>query len=110
MQIENHCFVILYLAKTKATLVSDGENAFDKAYYKSMILEQIIGIRSVKYLPFKVQSEKNHCASSAAAIAIEFQRIYRQGYWPEKEIIVAPSILDIIRKVLHKEPGDKLNR
>lgn len=110
LQIENHCFVILYLAKTKAALVSDGENAFSKSHYKSIILEQMKGIRSVKYLPFNAQMEKNQCASSAAAIGIEFQRIHKQGHFPEKEIIVAPSILENIRKVLHKERGEKLNK
>lgn len=53
-------------------------------------------------------SEHDQCGSSAAIIAIEFQRFHKTGHFPS-EIVASKSIMERIRLSLHKEPSQKLN-
>lgn len=108
VQISTHCFTVLFIASALRCFISDGENTFEKvASSRRLLLSELSGARTFRYVPFYGQTEKDHCASNAAAIAIEFQRLYRS----EEEItkIHAPrTILERIRKQLHKEAGNKL--
>lgn len=100
--IGHHCFVGLYFAQLKMVIISDGGGAY---YYDKLIRQTLIlKLRSIKkicYVPFLNQSGLDHCASSAAVICIEFQRILRNRKIP-RLLRVPKTILDRIKKVLHK--------
>lgn len=108
IQIGFHCYTALFIASSGRCFVSDGENTFTNvASSRRLLLSKLTGARNLRYVAFSGQSEKDHCASSAAAIAIEFQRLYKSG--ESINIIQAPkTTLQRIRKQLHKEAGDKL--
>lgn len=111
IQVENHCFTALWMASGKKVLISDGENSFAKdGWARKTLIGYLSRAKSITHLPFNGQREKDHCASSAAGIAIEFQRIHAKGSWAgESEIIVPPTIMERLRQRFHKEPGPKLN-
>lgn len=108
-QIGTHCFVVLYRASSGTALVSDGQNTYvNNRVAKKLLLAKLTKARHVRFIPFHGQKETDQCASSAASIAIELQRIYRTGE-TVSEIKVPHSIAERIRKVFHKESGQKLN-
>lgn len=107
-----HCHTALFLAKKRMALIADGENAaITNNIFRLSLVKKLHGIKKFKFLHFNKQREADQCGSSAAAIAIEFQNIYK--YMEERGIPteVAPPVsrIDRVRKVLHKEPGPKLN-
>lgn len=111
MQVASHCFVLLYLSSNKTCYVADGQNAFAKQVTsRNILLSKLKGVRFVTYLPFYGQKEEDQCASSAAAISIEFQRLYHGGLTPEEPLQVPRTILKRIRSSFHKESGEKINR
>lgn len=108
-QIGNHCFVILYLSEHRLALVADGQNTYavNKAARK-LLLVALQGVKHIRSLSFFGQKETDQCGSSAAGIAIEFQRMY-QARDIGTEVKVPSSIMERIRKAFHKEPGQKVN-
>lgn len=107
-----HCHTVLFLAKSKMALIADGENtAIRSNVCRLSLVKKLNGVRKIKFLPFNKQREADHCGSSAAAIAIEFQNIYK--HLGERgiptEVTPPASRINRVRKVLHKEPGEKLN-
>lgn len=109
MQVGEHCMVVLYLAASKTCFVADGTNLYrkDPTTYQ-LVNSQLQHALCIKSLVFNGQLEDDHCASSAAGIAIEFQRLYRSDELPEEELKVPKSIMDRLRARLHKEPGPKI--
>ena len=106
--IGRHCFTALYYAETRTCLVADGENALsENKKARKLLLSRLRGAKYIKYLHFNGQLEPGHCGSSAAGIAIEFQRLYKNKTIP-KEVVVPDTIMQRIRKVLHKVPDEKI--
>ena len=109
LQIGKHLFAVLYHADTNCCLIADGKNRFLlRPSCRELVLKRIAGAKQVYGIPFNGQNEEDHCASSAAALAIEFQRLYKNKEWPE-EMVVNRDVIKRIRSVLHKQPGPKLN-
>lgn len=108
LRVLSHCVAVLFYADSQTCLVADGEDAFiNDPTYTKIIMEKLKGARKVVGARFYQQREKDHCTSSAAAIAIEFQKIHAKREMPD--LIRAPdSILKRLRDKLHKEKGANL--
>lgn len=111
-QIGNHCFAILYYHDTRNAYVADGENVLFKDKVARDIMFGCLRIdgkpcRSVTYLEFDGQREKDKCATSAAAIAIEFQRIHQYKLHPTK-LTVPAYLLDTVGKYLNPGSTEKI--
>lgn len=110
IQIGSHCFALLYISEIKTCYLADGQNTFSKhGKSRKMVLKKLSGVKFLKFLPFNGQKEEDNCASSAAAIAIEFQRLHNIKQLPMEPLLVADGTLERIRKVLHKGSGEKIN-
>lgn len=110
LQVGAHCYVILYYARTKHCFVADGENTFiNNTASRKLVFARLSGARTISFIRFYGQKEKNYCGSSAAGIATEFQRLYKSG---EKfnSIQVPDTTMRRIKKALHKYPDEKINR
>lgn len=109
MTLGNHCFVILYLAAKRTCLIADGQNAFIKdTRVRKAIMASLQEASLIHGIPFGQQKAIDYCGSSAAVIAIEFQRILRTNNIP-KEVVTPTSTLRRIQDALHKEPSKKIN-
>lgn len=109
MQVGEHCLVLLYLAATKTCYIADGTNAFrSDRTTRQLVIGQLGKVRYISGLHFDGQLEEDQCASSAAGIAIEFQRLYKAGETPKNELKVPRSIMDRLRARVHKEAGPKI--
>lgn len=105
LQIGTHCYTILYFSDKKLCVIGDGENTYlTNKSSKTMVDSRLKGAREIKAIPFNNQKEKDHCASSAACIAIEFQLVYTTKNLP-KELKPPPGLMKTMRARLHKEPG-----
>lgn len=101
----DHCLTLLHNPNERSCLIADGANAFlNDSNIKKILLLQLKGLSTLQVLRFNGQKGVDHCATSAAGIAIEFQRIYRTGIVP-KEITVPKSTMERIATILHKEPS-----
>lgn len=110
MQIGSHCFALLYIAKLKTCFLSDGQNAFiNHSRSRKLVMTKLAGVNFLSCLQFYGQKEEDQCASSAAAIAIEFQRLHNIREVPKDPLQVSTGQLDRIRKILHKGSGEKIN-
>lgn len=108
LTLGNHCYTVLYNSKFRSCLISDGQGSFlEDPLVRRTILLMLKPVTSVVYIPYNGQKAIDHCASSAAGIAIEFQRVYRTGKIP-REISVPSSTIERIRKVLHKSDSAKI--
>lgn len=108
LQIGTHCFVVLYIAETKTCFVADGENTFkEDRRTRKVVLNKLSRAAFINYLPYYGQKRADYCASSASAIAIEFQRLYKNKTWPEK-IEVSGGTLARIAKIMHGGKGDTI--
>lgn len=106
--IGSHCYAVMFIAKQRICYVADGENVFRSNKASRMLLiNKLKGAANIVHLQFEGQTEADHCASSAAGIAIEFQRLYPTKQFP-LVIRVAGSTLDRIRQVLHKQTGPRI--
>lgn len=112
LQVGTHAFTILYISKYKYAIVGDGKNLFQTCIKTcAMVMSMLHSAKVVHSITFKGQNEEDKCGASAAAIATEFQKIYRNQEYldPPKEILVPKTIIQRIQAVLHKEPSAKIN-
>lgn len=108
MGLSHHCVVVLNYFDKKRCYVADGENIFVKDKpIRNLVLSYLRGANSIKWIPFKGQVGIDHCASSAAVIVIEFQRILATKRGIPKEIRGAASILERSKKHLHSSEISK---
>lgn len=111
LQLGEHCYTILYYAGDKILYIADGENLI----FKSEKTQELVEIELddseivIRKVIVKGQNQKNQCASSAAAIALEFQRLYPSKKIP-REIVISGQRKERIASVLHKEPDQKLQK
>lgn len=108
LPIGEHCFVIVYFVERNLAVISEGGSAyFLDSRLRRTLLMKIKPIRKFNYVQFPQHSGSDHCASSAIAICIEFQRMLRNRVIPN--FIRAPAtLLNRVKKVLHKEPTQSL--
>lgn len=108
VQVGAHCFTVLYWASSRHCLIADGENTFvNNMTSRRLLLTKLSGVKRISFLPFYDQREVDFCGSSAAAIAVEFQKIYKEKS-DLREVRVAKSVIARIKKVLHKAPAVKI--
>lgn len=109
LQVGEHCFAVLYLAKIRTCFVADGLNTFrEEKITRQLVIARLSQAAHINYLPFYGQKEEDVCVSSVAAIAIEMQRLYKAKEWPT-EIKVPALGLERLKKLLHKSRGKKTN-
>ena len=100
--ISSHCVVALCLPSRGIAYAADGTNeVYNDPSYRAKV-EALLGL-PVKPLRFHQQKCVDHCASSAAAMAIEFRRLYKDLSQISEDISVKPWALSEIRRNLHKE-------
>lgn len=110
-QIGTHCYSILYLADTKTCYIADGLNTFlEDGEVRGDLMPLLKGARVIKALKFIGQKFEDFCASSAAALAVEFQRLHSSGLNNLGSTIQVPdSIINRIAKIAHKEKSERVN-
>lgn len=106
--IGDHCFVLLHLAKENECFLADGQNTFtrDKPI-RQIILTKVKGTRKLTIIPFVGQLGVDHCSSSAAIIAIAFQRTIGTRIIPD-EIRGPVKLTQQIKSLLHKSQSKSL--
>lgn len=105
LQIGSHCFTVLYLSDEETCYVADGGNTFiSDTKTERLVRLRLTRAKEVRGLKFDGQKQLDQCASSAAGIAIELQRLYKSKKFTS-EVKVPSSIMDRIRRKLHKEPS-----
>lgn len=111
LQVGEHCFTILHYAQDKMLYIADGENLILRSRSTQDLVDIELDNEEIVVRRVKVngQKEKNQCASSAAAIAIEFQRVYVSKEVP-REITIGGQRKERIASVLHKEVDQKIQR
>lgn len=104
--IKNHCVVVLYLPSMSEAYAADGTNeVYSDAKYRKQV-EDLIGLPVIP-LQFYQQLNTDYCGSSAAALIIEFKRLYRCPEMISEVIRVEPWALAKIRKTLHKGESER---
>lgn len=107
--VSTHVFVFLHLFHDKTVYLSDGENAYSEgAEWRWQIDALFAGLRVVS-LPFRQQSLRDHCGSSAVVIAGELWRMYNSGRYLNF-VDCDRTRLDRIRHRCHKEPSARLGQ
>lgn len=109
-QIGSHMFTYLHLHELNVVYVADGQNLFaSDPLTKKLVMSELLTARRIHHVTFLQQTEADHCASSAAAIAIEFQRLHRYGNDSIPDVIT-PTMgrLERIKAILHKEKSMKI--
>lgn len=108
IEIGVHCYGALYLHRDRMILVADGLNYYNNdSLAKQFFKEDFPGVQ-LKLIRFVGQTQDNRCAGSAAAILIEFQKIYRSKAIPD--VIKSPPVtFSRISRVLHKVETPKLS-
>lgn len=111
-QIGEHAYTILWLAKQRTCFIADGMNTFiEDEDVKRDLIPLLIGARVIRAVKFNGQKFADHCASSAAALAIEFARLYKSGPQAiQTSIRVPDSILGRLQKIAHKEESDRIQK
>lgn len=105
INLNNHCFVALYLANSCTTYIADGGNQYYN--YKQKFQEMFGG--DVKYLNYAQQSKVDYCGSSAVLIALCMLRYYKNNNW-RNEIYSTPSERKKVTGYFHKEYSEKLDK
>lgn len=104
IDLHPHAYVALCPENSKQVIVADGGNLLGQEQDVLTLMSKIFS-REVRNIPFKGQGGIDHCASSAAAIINELERIHVNN-WPIPEILtVAKSKHERIVKKFHKDPS-----
>lgn len=111
LQIGEHAFAALWLAAPMIAIVADGSNlAYQDAETRGKIKRALAGANEIRFIFFLGQTQGDHCASSAAALAIEFQRIVARGPAElPRQIKPCASLMMRLRASLHKASGKSIN-
>ena len=110
LPIGNHCIVALCLINEETALVVDGSN---EVYFDDEFRIEVSSILKleVRALEFTQQKFVDRCAASAAAICIEFMRLYSNKAQLESvgnTIRVEPEALEVMEKTLYKYPSERI--
>lgn len=100
LNLDSHCFVVLYIHETNIAYVADGGNLYRKSISKTREIREILGVR-IAACTYNQQTRVDHCGSSAVLIALEFIRAYKNG--TEPKFICSPARWRArIRQAMHK--------
>lgn len=109
-QMGEHAYVLLWIPSRRICFVADGLNTFlDDEEVKEDLTPLLREAKVIKGLRYDGQKGADHCGSSAAALAVELQRLYPHG--PEKipeTLSVQPSTAGRIVKIAHKEESSSV--
>lgn len=108
INIESHCFVLLFTPSRGQIFAADGVNEIAR---NSSYREKIESASKMPVIPlhFMQQVGVDHCASSAAALVIEFKRLYQNPELINQSVRVEPFALSRIRGKLHKAISEHPN-
>lgn len=97
----NHCYVVLYIAKHKRGYISDGRNTYieDVSIRRALKDKLKVHLSSARY---SQQTKVDHCAISAAVIALEMKRCYKLQRRP-RQLIATKTMLGRTEKTLSKD-------
>lgn len=100
----NHAYVILDKKSENEAILVDGANI---AIGDETLVNKMCGWigRPIRVVEYKGQRGVDHCGSSAAAIAIELERIYHNQEQIPEVIRPTKDIRDQIIRIFHKEPS-----
>lgn len=109
-QLGEHAFVFFWIASSKICYVADGLNTYKEDKEVQADINPLLSkAQSIRALTFNGQRFADHCAITAAALALEFQRLYKHDCQDIRgEIEVPPSILDRMAKIAHKEDSERV--
>lgn len=103
-----HSYTILFKYESRLCIVADGKNSLRKdSQSRKIVMHKLRRARCIIFVQAYNQVEEDHCGSSAAGIAIEFQRLHKRGIIP-CEARVAKSTMDRLRSRFHHTPSQKL--
>ena len=110
-QLGEHAYVFLWIPRTRTCYIADGLNTY---IHEQEVREDLAPILStaihIRPLLFTGQKFADHCASSAAALATEFQRLHLNGLqFSGSEIQVPKSRLERIGAIAHKFKSERVN-
>lgn len=104
----HHVFTGLFYATERRLIIADGENSYSSDSQTRKLLNNWLRI-PIRQVDFSHQNRSDHCASTAAIIAIKMIQLYSGG----KEIgdtLVAPKTQhEAIKRAFHKEPSELLS-
>lgn len=106
IQFAAHALAGIYYAANKDLYIADGPNAItDSKYYQ--VIECLVGS---KFTPVRVlgQNRADHCATSAALIAMEFMRIYGNNQLMPSQIKLPKWRTAAMVKANHKETSERI--
>lgn len=107
IQIATHYYGGLYLHGQRLLLIADGLNhLYNDPLAEAFFKEEFPGVK-FKQIPSVGQNQENCCASSAAAILIEFQKVYKAKSIPDK-IIPAKVTFARVQATLHKIETERI--
>lgn len=103
VRLRTHVYVVLYYYEKKKCFICDGGNVYLTDPEERRLINHQLGAVDIAVLPFIQQQGVDHCGSSAACIATEFQRLYSLPFknWPNT-IVAGNWELDRLRSTLHK--------
>lgn len=103
----NHAFVLLHIVEEERVILADGGNVYLTEPQTQQAINEKINC-PIKALKFVQQQAENHCASSAALIAVEFTKDYTRN--PNIEALtVCKNALKRTRIKFHKAPDTQMS-
>lgn len=102
----NHAYVLLYIAEESRGILADGGNLYIDDPQIQAAIKTMVNL-PIKPLRFLQQHGENHCASSAALLAVELMRYYVINT-EITTITVNRRHLDRTKQKFHKHPDTPL--
>ena len=77
VQIGTHAYGLLHPCLQNTCIISDGLNSYQDDLVAQEFVESHCAGKQIMLIPFFGQNQDNRCGSSAAAILIELQKVYK---------------------------------
>lgn len=100
--IGSHAATGLYLARNRIMFIGDGANEIVESEDYSKQAKDMLGV-DMKPIRIIGQRGVDHCATSAALIALSFMRLYVKGHQMPREISLPRSVQESMVRTYHKE-------
>lgn len=118
LPLEDHLYVLLYIAKERLVMIADGGNDYILcSATRRKVGEKVsksMGSLTVEAVQYNQQKFIDHCGASAVLLAIEFTRLYHSGEWKAAIargfVTVHKSLLRTVTTRLHKSESLKIER
>lgn len=113
-QIKQHCFVLLYMARTKAVYIAEAHNFYVNNSHASVVYKLLLQLKRQEYcrriygLTVVKKTMSRHYVSSTVALAMELQLLHKKGLdLLEKPIKLDKDKIEKIQKTLNKRKEKK---